>query len=209
LNELSKEILWNLVRYVDASQGTITIANKEDESDEHLMVLSTYGVNQDRLKVKRIEVGEGLIGSTYKDKSKKTMTNLPANYIHVESGLGTSPPATLILLPLKTDDGEIQGVVELAFLGEVSEAVQDFLDKVSSVIALNVHAANLNYKTTRLLQQSKEQTEELQAQEEEMRQNMEELEATQEELKRREKEYQDKIANLQIELQKYRKANGG
>jgi ligand-binding sensor domain-containing protein len=202
LDELSREILRNLVTYVQASQGTISIANKEDEADEHLMVLSTYGVNQERLKIKRIEVGDGLIGSTYKDKEKKIMTNLPDSYIQVASGLGKTVPITLVLLPLKTDDGEIQGVIELAFLNDVSDVVQSFLDKVASVIALNVHAANLNYKTTRLLQQSKEQTEELQAQEEEMRQNMEELEATQEELKRREKEYQDKIRDLELSLKK-------
>ena len=204
LDELSREILRHLVRYVHADQGTISIANREDEADEYLEILSTFGVNQDRLKKKRIEIGEGLIGSTYKDKEKKTLRNLPPTYIQVESGLGKSCPATLILLPLKTDDGEIQGVIELAFLNDVSDVVQGFLDQVAGVIALNIHAANLNYKTTRLLQQSKEQTEELRAQEEEMRQNMEELEATQEELKRREKEYQDQIRNLESELQKYR-----
>jgi hypothetical protein len=53
-------------------------------------------------------------------------------------------------------------------------AVQGFLDQVAGVTALN-NAANLNYKTVLLLQQSKEQTEELQAQEEEMPQNMEDL----------------------------------
>ena len=204
LDELSKEILRNLVRYVEADQGTISIANKEDESDEHLMVVSTYGVNHDRLKKRRIEIGEGLIGSTYKDKEKKTLHNLPDNYIQVESGLGKSRPATLILVPLKTDDGEIQGVIELAFLNEVTDVVHGFLDQVAGVIALNIHAANLNYMTVRLLQQSKEQTEALQSQEEEMRQNMEELEATQEELKRREKEYQVKIKDLEAELQRYR-----
>ena len=78
LDELAKEILRNLVRYVQADQGTISIANKEDEADEHLVIVSTYGVSQDRLKKNRIEVGEGLIGSTYRDKEKKTMTNLPA-----------------------------------------------------------------------------------------------------------------------------------
>jgi hypothetical protein len=86
---------------------------------------------------------------------------------------------------LKTDD-EIYGVIELAFLNDTSDTVHEFLDKVAGVIALNIHAAGLNHKTMMLLQQAKEQTEELRAQEEEMRQNMEEMEATQEELRRRE-----------------------
>ena len=138
----------------------------------------------------------GLIGATYKDREKKYITNLPANYIKIESGLGRINPAKLLLLPLKTDD-DIYGVIELAFLQDATDVVQEFLDKVASVIALNIHAATLNYKTMLLLQQSKEQTEELRAQEEEMRQNMEEMEATQEELRRREEKTQ--LSTTEIE----------
>jgi methyl-accepting chemotaxis protein len=101
---------------------------------------------------------------------------------------------------LKTDDGDILGVAELAFLSDVSLTMLEFLDKVSSVIALNIHAVNLSQKTTILLQQAKEQTEELRAQEEEMRQNMEELEATQEEFRRREFEFQKRIEQLERDL---------
>jgi chromosome segregation ATPase len=103
---------------------------------------------------------------------------------------------------LKTEDGEVHGVIELAFLKDIDGSTQEFLDKVAGVIALNIHAASLHHKTMLLLQQSKEQTEELQSQEEEMRQNMEELEATQEELRRREQEYQARIVELEEALRK-------
>jgi methyl-accepting chemotaxis protein len=106
-------------------------------------------------------------------------------------------PAKIILLPLQTEDGEMIGVMELAFLGSISPTVLNFLEKVASVIALNIFAAELTHKTMLLLQQSKEQTEELRAQEEEMRQNMEELEATSEEFRRRELEYQKRIEELE------------
>ena len=202
LEELSHQILSNLVRYVKANQGTMAVAIKDDPTDEHLKIVSTFGVNRERLTTDRIETSEGLIGAAYHDKEKKYIENLPANYIKIESGLGTSTPAKLILLPLKTEDGEVHGVIELAFLKDVDNAIQEFLEKVAGVIALNVHAANLNHKTMTLLQQSKEQTEELQSQEEEMRQNMEELEATQEELRRREQEYQSRIIELEEELRK-------
>ncbi|HEX5168620.1 MAG TPA: GAF domain-containing protein, partial [Cyclobacteriaceae bacterium] len=202
LEELAHNILTSLVRYVNAHQGTMAVAVKDDPTDEHLKIVSTFGVNRERLSSGRIEIGSGLIGATYIDKEKKYLQNIPANYIKIESGLGTTTPAKLIILPLKTEDGEVHGVIELAFLKEVDSPTQEFLDKVSGVIALNIHAANLNHKTMILLQQSKEQTEELQSQEEEMRQNMEELEATQEELRRREQEYQQRIAELEKELGK-------
>lgn len=196
LEELSAEILNNLTKYVSAQQGSMAVAIKDNPADEHLKIIATYAVNADRLKSKRIEIGEGLIGATYKEREKKYITKLPPNYIMVESGLGRANNAKLILLPLKADN-DIYGVIELAFLEDVTDVVQEFLDKVAKVIALNINSASLNYKTQQLLEQSKEQTEELKAQEEEMRQNMEEMEATQEELRRREENTQQKMVEIE------------
>lgn len=200
LDELAKEVLKQLVQYVKAQQGTLTVLIDDDPDDLHLRVVATYGVNKDRLTEQRIEIDEGLIGSTFKDGEPKLIDNMPANYLKIESGLGASQPKSLLLLPLRSDE-LVLGVVELAFLGEINDVTRSFLTKVSSVIALNLHAANLNNRTTILLQRAKEQTEELQAQEEEMRQNMEELEATQEELRRREQEYVERIKTLEDQLQ--------
>ncbi|WP_165823963.1 ligand-binding sensor domain-containing protein [Pseudochryseolinea flava] len=202
LNEFSHEVLKALLKYVRAQQGVMTVVNREDPSDEHLEVLATYGVNREHKKHERIEIGAGLIGASYKDGERKIVTNIPTDYLKITSGLGEATPARLLLLPLRTDDGDILGVVEIAFLTEITATVTEFLDKVSSVIALNIHAVNLSHKTTLLLQQAKEQTEELRAQEEEMRQNMEELEATQEEFRRREFEFQKRIEQLEEALRR-------
>jgi ligand-binding sensor domain-containing protein len=200
LNALTNEALKTIVKYVNAQQGILAIANKDNEDDEHLQVFATYGISKKHLKSERIEVGAGMLGEAYKDKQKRTFDQLPEGYIKIESGLGEAPPAQIVLLPLKTEDGDVVGVVELAFLESVTDMIQQFLDKVSSLVALNIFAATLTHKTMLLLQQSKEQTEEMRAQEEEMRQNMEELEATTEEFRRRELEYQRKISELQSKL---------
>jgi len=194
---LGRQTLKSVVNFTNAQQGIIALGMKERNDDEHLRVLATYGVNKKALEEQRIEVGSGLLGETYKDRQKKVLETIPKGYLKIESGLGEALPARIALLPLKTQDGEIVGVIELAFLGNISDMVQDFLDKVSGVIALNIYAATLTHKTMLLLQQSKAQMEELRAQEEEMRQNMEELEATSEEFRRRESEYQKRIAELE------------
>src|SRR5690606_31594901 len=119
LEELSDEVLKHLVKYVDARQGVMARAIKDEEGVEYLKNAAKYGLTRDRLFTDRIEPGEGLIGATYKDREKKYLVNIPQNYTKVESGLGSVDPARLILLPLKTED-EIYGVVELAFFEEVS-----------------------------------------------------------------------------------------
>jgi ligand-binding sensor domain-containing protein len=201
LDMLANESLKNLSKYIEAQQAAMAIAIKDDPNDHHLKILAAYGGSKNLAINKRIELGSGMIGATYEDKEKKVLENIPADYIKVESGLGMANPETIILAPLKTEDGEIVGVIEFAFLNKVPDTVHQFLDKVCSVIALNIVTANLTHKTMMLLQNSKEQTEELRAQEEEMRQSMEELEATQEEFRRREQEYQRKITELELTLE--------
>jgi len=199
LDDLSKEVLNNLVKYVGAYQGIMAVADRDDPTDIHLKITATYAVSAERVGTGRIELDEGLIGATFQDKELRYVENVPTNYIKIESGLGEAVPSKLLLLPLKTEDGAVHGVVELAFLTDVEESIKVFMDKVSSVIALNIHAASLNQKTTLLLQQSKEQTEELRAQEEEMRQNMEELEATQEQISRQMNELNELKESLEKE----------
>jgi DNA-binding transcriptional MerR regulator len=203
LNALSSATLDCVVKYVQAQQGLLAIGIKETGEDEYLEVLATYGIAMEQLTQKRIDVGAGMLGETYRDKEKKILDKLPANYIKIRSGLGEALPVNVVLLPLPTEDREVVGVIELAFLGTISDEVNQFLDKVCKVIALNIFAAMLNQKTKVLLQQSKEQTEEMQAQEEEMRQNMEELAATTEEFQRREIEYQQRIKELEGKLHPY------
>ncbi len=201
LNLMSNETLKSVVKYINAQQGVLALGVKDEPADEHLKIFATYGVSI-KNKIERIEIGSGMLGETYKDKEKKTLNHVPANYIKIESGLGQAAPANIILLPLKTDDGDIVGVMELAFLGPISDTIQTFLDKVSSLIALNIVAVTLAHKSFLLLQQSTQQAEEMRAQEEEMRQNMEELEATQDEYRRREGEYQRRIDDLEASLKK-------
>jgi ligand-binding sensor domain-containing protein len=193
LNALTNELLRSVVNYTDAQQGVLALAMKEDPSDEHLKIYATYGISKKQTPNERIEIGSGILGETYRDKEKKILEHLPDGYIKIQSGLGEALPTKVIVQPLKTEDGEMVGVMELAFLNEISTVATTFLDKVSGLISLNIVTVTLTHKTMILLEQSKEQTEEMRAQEEEMRQNMEELEATQEEFKRREGEYLKEI----------------
>ena len=196
IDSLGREALKCIVKYTNAQQGILAIGTKDKDDIDYLKVIATYGVARTSID-ERIEVGSGLLGETYRDREKKQIDNVPSGYLKIESGLGQALPAKIILVPLQTDDGETMGVMELGFLGAVPEEAHLFLSKACSVLALNIFATTLTEKTMLLLQQSKEQTEELRAQEEEMRQNMEELEATGEEFRRRELEYQKRIQELQ------------
>ena len=197
LTQLSDEIIAHLVKYLNANQGGIFLYNDENYADVHLELSSSFAYNRKKYINKRVEVGEGLVGTCVLEKQTIFMTDIPEHYIEISSGLGDASPRSLLLVPLKTQEG-IFGVIELAsfYVFQVYEI--EFVERLAQSIASTFATVKININTTRLLEQSKKQAEEMAQQEEEMRQNLEELQATQEESARREAEINSLIHAVDI-----------
>lgn len=185
INELSSNVIKNLVAYLHANQGGVFLYNDEDKDDIHLELIASYAYNKERKKKKRVMLGEGLIGTCAIEKAPIYMTDIPNDYITITSGLGGANPRSILIVPLKLEE-QILGVIEIASFNKLEEHEREFVERVTESIASTLSITRINERTTKLLAQSQKQTEEMHAQEEEMRQNLEELKATQEESNRRE-----------------------
>lgn len=185
LKELSYQITSNLINYLNLNQGAIFVIDDSDESDITFSLSAAIAYDRKKFMQKQIKIGDGLIGRCGFERKTIYMTDLPDDYIEITSGLGTANPSTLLLIPLILND-EIFGVIELASFNPIEKHQIEFIEKLSESIASTIATVKINEKTSRLLTESKSQSEELSAQEEEMRQNLEELQATQEEASRRE-----------------------
>jgi PAS domain S-box-containing protein len=183
LEELSHKIVKNLVKYCGATQGALFIINGEEENDRHLEMTSCYAYDRHKFPNKRVEIGEGLLGSTVMEQETTYMTDVPQDYVNITSGLGRSTPNALLMVPLKVNE-EIYGAIELADFKGFEKYVIEFVEKVAESVASTISNVKINAQTSRLLEESRKQAEELASQEEQMRQNMEELKATQEEAAR-------------------------
>lgn len=192
LATLSFEIISKLVKYLGVNQGGLFIRQDENESDIHLSLTACYAYERRKYLKKRVEIGEGLVGQSMLEKDTIYITDVPAEYISITSGLGYANPKCILVVPLKSND-EVIGVVELASFNEFAPFEIAFLEKVGESIASTILSARITQRTSDLLQHSEMMAEEMRAQEEEMRQNMEELLATQEESERRLYEFQLKI----------------
>lgn len=179
---LCKKVISGLVRYISANQGSIFLHKKDEE--EYLELTGCYAYDKDRVRSKKISIGQGLIGQCFLERETLFLLDIPQNYVSITSGLGEATPSNLVLVPLIVNE-EIYGVMEFATFKPLEKYQIEFLEQVAENIA-SVAASLLNVeKTEKLLRASQDLTMELQSREEEMRQNMEELSATQEEMSRK------------------------
>jgi len=186
LEELSYNLISNLVKYIKANQGAFFII--EDEGDKHLQMTASYAYERRKYADKRVEWGDGLIGASIQEHETIFMTDIPESYVHITSGLGEATPRSLVIVPLKIND-EVYGVIEIGSLYNIEKHIVDFIEKVAENIASTISNVKMNSRTAKLLKESQLQAETLAEQEEQMRQNMEELQATQEEAARQSEKF--------------------
>jgi methyl-accepting chemotaxis protein len=195
LEELTYNIISNLVKYTNSNQGGIYVINDNDKDNIFIEMKASYAYDRRKFITKRIEVGEGLVGRCYLEKEKIYLTEVPNDYMKITSGLGEDNPKALLIVPLIYND-VIYGLVEIASFSEYPDHVIEFIERIGESIAATISSSKAQIQTAMLLEQSQQQAEEMSSQEEEMRQNMEELRATQEQSARREEELQREVTDL-------------
>lgn len=186
LKQLSNSVMKHLIEKIGTGVGGIFLL-KTNAENYYLELLASYAYDREKYLSKKIEVGEGIVGTVALEKKMVYMTQLPLNYIKILSGLGKTTPQSLIIMPLIHNE-ELIGVLELATLKEMQNFEKNLITEFAENLASTLSNTIINEQTNILLEQSKEQTEVMTAQEEEMRQNLEELQTTQEELGKRELE---------------------
>lgn len=183
-DKLSETLISNVVNYMGAKVGGLFILEEDQDANKnYLMLRACYAYERKKHLTKRVEIGEGIIGQCYLEGETVYLAKVPNDYMAITSGLGGANPSSLLVIPLRTND-KIEGILELASLKPFQSHEINFLEKLGELLASSIVTVRTGEKTSRLLQISQEQAEEMRAQEEEMRQNMEELEATQEQMNR-------------------------
>lgn len=198
IKDLAYDVIRHLVKYLDINQGGIFL---QDDHEQHLLKMAAcFAYNRRKMFTREIEVGEGLIGSCFTEAETIYLLEVPENYISITSGLGNTPPKSLLLVPLKYNE-VVNGVIELASITPISEFKIEFVQKVAESIASTINNVRTNEHTSQLLEQTKFQAQEMAAAEEELRQNLEEMRSTQEEMSRVLKEENTMMEKLSIDSQ--------
>jgi len=196
---LADSTLSSLIQYLDVIQGGLFLTDEKIEDTTIFELVSMYSFDHKKFTEKRIEIGESLVGTCGFEQKSILLTEIPDDYIKVESGFGQTIPQSLLLVPIKLDN-KIFGVIELSSLGEFFPYQIDFIEKIAENLASSLLTIRINARTMSLFEQSRQQAFELTSKEEEMRQNFEELRSTQEESARKEAEMSSVLQGLKSDF---------
>jgi signal transduction histidine kinase/HAMP domain-containing protein len=175
LAEVSSMILSELAPLVLAQHAVFySMTRPTDGSEPRLELQAGYGFEERRHLAATFGVGEGLVGQCAKEKKRILITDVPADYVRINSGLGASPPLNIIVLPVLFE-GSVRAVVELASFSPFSITHQLFLDQLPDSIGLVLNTIEADTLTENLLKQSQSQADELRSQQEELRETNEDL----------------------------------
>ncbi len=175
LAAVSSMILSELAPLVSAQHAVFySMTSQSDGGEPVLQFQAGYGYEERRHLSTSFRLGEGLVGQCAKEKKRILLTEVPGDYVRINSGLGASPPLNIIVLPVLFE-GSVRAVVELASFSPFSLTHQAFLDQLPESIGLVMNTIEANTLTENLLKQSQSQAEELRSQQEELRESNEDL----------------------------------
>ena len=109
--------------------------------------------------------GEGIAGQAAIERKVIVLSDVPADYVRISSGLGEAPPRFLAAVPITAQD-RVLAVIEIASFTALTDQQRALLDEAAGMVALKLEVLQRNLRTRELLEQTREQAGELAAQSE-------------------------------------------
>jgi HAMP domain-containing protein/CheY-like chemotaxis protein/signal transduction histidine kinase len=172
LTTVGQKLLSELAPLVSAQQGVIY--QMETEESAGMVLLSAFAADGQDGHLRRIKLGEGLIGQCAAEKKRMLISDLPENTVPIRSGLFSAVPRNVIVLPVLFED-HVKAVIELASLNSFTASHLAFLEQLTASIGIVLNSIEATMQTEGLLKQSQQLATELQTQQRELQQTNEQL----------------------------------
>jgi HAMP domain-containing protein/signal transduction histidine kinase/DNA-binding response OmpR family regulator len=164
---VSKMILSELAPLVNAEHGVFYGMVPPNGRDAYLAFQAGYAYKPRKNVPTEFRLGEGLVGQAALEKRPILLSDVPADYVRITSGLGEAKPHNIIVLPVLFE-GETRAVIELASFQRFSPVHQDFLTQLTESIGIVLNTIEANSRTEDLLKQSQSLANELQSQQDQL-----------------------------------------
>jgi len=194
IEALANGIITYFCSYLEAQIGLIYLFE-----DDKLHLKSSYAIkNADKLKLRVISPGEGLVGQCYNEKKRIIISNNTDDKLPMfDYGAGVQKLKHFLVVPFVNNE-EVIGIMELGMINKLSENKLRFLDIAAKDIAVSIITLQSHIKVLELLERTQEQAKELEVQQEELRQTNEELQEHTNALKSSEENLQAQKEELKV-----------
>ncbi len=172
LTTVGRMLLSELAPLVNAQQGVIYQMGGEESAE--MVLLSAFAGDGEDGHLRRLRLGEGLVGQCASEKRRMLIADLPPNTIAIRSGLFEAVPRNVIVLPVLFED-RVKAVIELASLSAFTTSQLAFLEQLTASIGIVLNSIEATMQTEGLLKQSQQLATELQVQQKELQQTNEQL----------------------------------
>ncbi len=207
LNLLCQDIISFMAKYLEAGVGALYLLEKSDDQDV-IRQVSTYALKRRKTLANEFAVGEGLVGQVAQEGEMIVISNVPSDYVVMQSGTGEAQPLFLAAIPIFFNN-ELKGVLELGAFHDFSELELEFLRNCMEDIGIALNTTESRGKMAGLLDESRQHEKQLAIQQEELRQTVEELETQTKALKKSEEHLNVQQEELRVtneELEEQTKA---
>ncbi|WP_051404824.1 response regulator [Bacillus cihuensis] len=195
LETLAHLFITKVTPMVGANYGVFYIKQGNGD-EERFQKLASYAYNQAGIGAESFRLGEGLVGQCAVENRMISLNQVPENYIKITSGLGSTPPSNVLIIPAEFQ-GEVLAVIELASFELFTDPERMLLKEVMSNLGINIESIIRNMEVEKLLQESQALTEELQTQSEELQSQQEELRTVNEQLQVQNENSEQKTRELE------------
>jgi len=135
INKFAESLLIKFSHEFATVQGIAYIRDKNKDSFSTAATYALYG------KTDGFVEGIGINGQTAINKKPNLITEIPENYITVISGLGSSSPKNLLVLPFVHNNKTV-ALIELAAFDEFPEFIIDIYNEINDSIARKFNELN-------------------------------------------------------------------
>lgn len=156
IEEFARELLESLCPMLNSSVALVYL---QDEKDKKVSCIGRYGVGED-FHDKILSFESGVVLEAYETKRPIYIKAVPKNYPKILSGIGSSSPALIAIIPIIMENAPNLSV-EIGLLEEPTKRQQELLDELPKVISPHLAILFRNIHTRELLDQTVLQAENL------------------------------------------------
>ncbi|MDM8535236.1 response regulator [Desulfobacterales bacterium HSG17] len=197
---LAKNIITWITNYLQAQIGAIYLA----DGNKSFYLAAAYAWNKRKGYSSQLSLGQGLAGQAALEKKSIVFSDIPEDYIQINSGLGKTTPKNILVFPFIYEQ-DTKGVIEIGTVHDFKETDMDFLTQASEDIAIAFNTAQTRGKMQELLKATSQQAEELKMQQDKLQSANNELESQTLVLKESEsrlREQQEELSAINEEVSK-------